>query len=140
VKIQTLFHESKLHQLLTYRIKTENKTMTTCTLTFAVPPERLGHDAIRYMEPEIGPTWPQEAHEVVLNDLKPELQNSETQQPLMKQLDTRGFAILKNKSKTLGSLESQGEWNSNYLEVSLQKLLSFLLTTILLGDSRVCTS
>jgi hypothetical protein len=91
--------------------------MTTCTLTFAVPPERLGHDASRYMEPEIGPTWPQEAHEVTLHDLKPELENVAESQPLMTQLDTRGFAVLKDKSKTLDTLESQGEWNAKYLEV-----------------------
>jgi hypothetical protein len=92
--------------------------MTTCVLRFAVPPERLDHDVSRYMEPEIGPTWPQEVHDVVLHDLKPELQNPEKAQPLMKQLDSRGFALLKNESKTLGLLDSQGQWNAAYLEVS----------------------
>ena len=94
--------------------------MTTCTLTFAIPPERLGHDASRYMQPEIGPTWPQESHKVALLDLKPELQDTKNAEPLMKQLDRRGFAVLKDKSKTLGSLDSQNEWNAPYLEVSVQ--------------------
>lgn len=92
--------------------------MTACVLTFAIPPERLGHDASRYMDPAVGPTWPQERHKVVLNDLKPELQNPEKTEPLAKQLDSRGFAVVKNKSKTLGSLASQAEWNAAYLEVS----------------------
>lgn len=93
--------------------------MTACVLSFAVPPERLGCDASIYMEPEIGPTWPQEAHEVILNDLKSELQSPEKAEPLMKQIATRGFAVIKNKSKTMGSLASQEEWNANYLEVCL---------------------
>jgi hypothetical protein len=91
--------------------------MTTCVLRFAVPPERLGHDASRYMEPEIGPTWPQETHQVLLQNLKSELQNPEKADPLMKQLETRGFAVAKNKSHTMGSLASQAEWNAAYLEV-----------------------
>jgi hypothetical protein len=90
--------------------------MTACILRFAVPPERLGHDASRYMEPDVGPTWPQETQEVVLNDLKQELENPKTADPLMKQLESRGFAVLKNKSTTLGSLRSQSDWNAAYLE------------------------
>lgn len=90
--------------------------MTACVLRFAVPPERLGHDASRYMEPEVGPTWPQEVHKVVLNDLKPELENPENAAPLMEQLEARGFAVLRNKSTTLGSLVSQSEWNAAYLK------------------------
>lgn len=90
--------------------------MTACVLRFAIPPECLEHDASRYMEPDIGPTWPQEAHEVILNDLKPELENPDKAEPVMKQLETRGFAVVKNKSKTVGSLESQSEWNAAYLE------------------------
>jgi hypothetical protein len=92
--------------------------MTTCILRFAVPPERLGHDPSYYMQPDIGPTWPQESHKVVLNDLKPELKDPEKAQPLMEQLESRGFAVLKNKSQALGSLQSQSEWNTSYLEVS----------------------
>lgn len=90
--------------------------MTACVLRFAVPPERLGHDVSRYMEPDIGPAWPQEAHEVVLNDLRSELENPGNAEPLMKQLETRGFAVVKNKSTTVGSLRSQSEWNAAYLE------------------------
>lgn len=92
--------------------------MTACVLRFAVPPERLEIDVSRYMETDIGPTWPQEEREVVLLDLKPELQNAEKAEPLMKQLDSRGFAVLKNKSNSLGSLHGQAEWNAAYLEVS----------------------
>lgn len=92
--------------------------MTTCVLRFAVPPERLEQDVSRYLEPEIGPTWPQEAHEVVLHDLKPEIHNEEKAGCLAKQLESRGFAVLKNISQTVGSLESQAEWNAAYLEVS----------------------
>lgn len=91
--------------------------MTTSVLRFAVPPERLELDAARYLEPEIGPTWPQEAHEVVLHDLKPELEDRTKAEPLAKQLESRGFAVLKNKSQMLGSLQSQAEWNDAYLEV-----------------------
>lgn len=90
--------------------------MTTCVLQFAVPPERLGHDVSRYMEPGIGPTWPQEAHDVVLNDLKSELENTGNAEPLKKQLETRGFAVVKNKSTTVGLLESQSQWIAAYLE------------------------
>jgi hypothetical protein len=90
--------------------------MTACVLRFAVPPERLGHDASRYMEADVGPTWPQEAHNVVLNDLKPELENPEKADSPMKQLESRGFAVLKNKSTALGSLQSQSDWNAAYLE------------------------
>jgi hypothetical protein len=90
--------------------------MTACVLRFAVPPERLELDVSRYMEPEIGPTWPQEEREVVLLDLKPELQNTEKAESPMKQLDTRGFAILKHKSNALGSLQAQADWNAAYLE------------------------
>jgi hypothetical protein len=93
--------------------------MTACVLRFAVPPERLGHDASRYMEPEIGPTWPHEAHDVVLNDLRSELQSPEKSEPLMKQLESRGFAILKHRSQALGPLNAQAEWNAAYLDVSL---------------------
>ena len=93
--------------------------MTTCVLSFAVPPENLGHDASRYMQLEIGPTWPQEAHEVIVNDLRPELQNEEKTPSLMYQLDSRGFAVLKHSSQALGSLETQAEWNAAYIEVSV---------------------
>ncbi|KAK6073415.1 methyltransferase [Seiridium cupressi] len=96
--------------------------MTACVLRFAVPPERLGHDVARYMEPAIGPTWPQETHQVILQDLKPELQNAENIKPLEEQLQSRGFAVLKNKSKTLGSLESQADWNAAYLEETAQMI------------------
>lgn len=93
--------------------------MTTCILRFAIPPERLDYDVSLYMEPEIGPTWPHEKYNVVLNDLRPELQNPETAEPLMKQLESRGFAVLKHKSEALGSLETQAEWNTAYLAVSV---------------------
>lgn len=91
--------------------------MATSVLQFAVPPGRLDMDVSRYLEPEIGPTWPQEPHEVVLIDLKPELENPEKNLPLMEQLESRGFAVLKNKSQTLGKLESKAEWNADYLQV-----------------------
>jgi hypothetical protein len=92
--------------------------MTTSILNFAIPPERLEIPASRYLEPELGPTWPQEAHEVILNDLKPELQNPEKAAPLMNQLESRGFAVIKNESRTLGPLQSKANWNADYLEVS----------------------
>ena len=100
-------------------IRIDNYIMTACVLSFAVPPERLGHDASRYMEPEIGPTWPQEAHEVIVNDLRPELQNPEKTASLMDQLNSRGFAVLKHSSQALGSLETQAEWNAACIDVSV---------------------
>lgn len=93
--------------------------MTACVMRFAVPPEGLAIDVSRYMEPEVGPTWPQEAHDVVLHDLKPELQGPDGTELAMKQLESRGFAVIKNSSKTLGPLESHTEWNTAYLEVNL---------------------
>jgi hypothetical protein len=94
--------------------------MTACVLRFAVPPERLEQDVSRYMEPEIGPTWPQEPHDVVLCDLKPELEGQTHAKPVMKQLEARGFAVFKNKSTTLGALQTHTEWNDAYLEVYSQ--------------------
>lgn len=89
--------------------------MTACVLHFAVPPERLGHEPSYYMQKDIGPTWPQEPHQVVLNDLKPELQSEKTTSA-MNQLENRGFAVLKNSSQTLGTLQDQKNWNAAYLE------------------------
>jgi hypothetical protein len=94
--------------------------MTACVLRFAVPPERLELDVSRYLEPEIGPTWAQEAYDITLIDLKPELLSPEHAEPLTAQLQSRGFAVLKNKSATLGSLKSQAEWNAAYLEVNIR--------------------
>ena len=93
--------------------------MTACVLSFAIPPERLDHDASKYLQPEIGNTWPLESHDVQLNDLKPELQDPTRAAPVMKQLEQRGFAVLKNKSKA-GSLETQSQWNAEYLEDTAQ--------------------
>ena len=83
---------------------------------FAVPPERLGHEPSYYMQKDIGPTWPQEPHKMVLNDLKSELTNGNEKSSL-EQLEARGFAVLKNSSKTLGTLQDQKSWNASYLEV-----------------------
>lgn len=91
--------------------------MTTGLLHFSIPPERLGHDAARYLDPEIGPSWPLESHKVTLYDLKPELETPDESKTLMDQLNSRGFAVLKNKSDSLGTLQDQTEWNAAYLEV-----------------------
>ena len=119
--------------------------MTASVLRFAVPPERLDCDVSRYMDPEIGPTWPQEVHNVVLNDLRPELENPDMVEPVMKQLDVRGFAVLKHRSQSLGSLEAQAEWNAAYLEVSVPALpeinlrgVNADLEYLIAGDYSVC--
>lgn len=91
--------------------------MTTAILSFAVPPSSLPHDASLYETPEIGPTWPQEPHDVILNDLKPELLSPGGAKPLMKQLESRGFAIVNCESEVMGTLERQGEWVGGYLYV-----------------------
>lgn len=91
--------------------------MTTSVLSFAVPPHRLGHDVSKYMDPDLGPSWPLEPCNVILNDLRPELESKE-KAPVMEQLEARGFAIFKHKSETLGTLEKQTDWNASYLEVS----------------------
>ncbi|OAA56711.1 Amino acid/polyamine transporter I [Niveomyces insectorum RCEF 264] len=96
---------------------TNFEVMTTCVLSFAVPPDRLGHDPARYME--VGPTWPQEQREVVLHDLKQELDQEKCKSP-MDQIESRGFAVVKNQSKTLGPLEQQEQWNAAYLEETVQ--------------------
>ncbi|KAF2704929.1 hypothetical protein K504DRAFT_506403 [Pleomassaria siparia CBS 279.74] len=96
--------------------------MTTCVLRFAVPPERLEYDVSAYMNKDVGPTWPQESCKVILNDLKPEPQSPEHAEPLMDQLDSSGFAVLKNKSQTLGELQFQEEWNAAYLEETAQMI------------------
>ncbi|KAI0470549.1 hypothetical protein GGR56DRAFT_133773 [Xylariaceae sp. FL0804] len=94
--------------------------MTAATLHFSIPPERLDHDASIYLQPEVGPKWPLEAHDVTLGDLKPEL--SRPTASVQSQLDSRGFAVLKNKSPTVGSLESQQDWNEAYLEETKQMI------------------
>ncbi|KAH8591312.1 hypothetical protein B0O99DRAFT_632435 [Bisporella sp. PMI_857] len=92
--------------------------MTTGTLQFAIPPERLGRDPSIYLNPEIGPSWPQEPYEVTLQDLKAELENAENAKPL----DSRGFAILRNRSESLGPLKLHEIWNADYLEETKQMI------------------
>jgi hypothetical protein len=79
------------------------------------------------MDPIVGPTWPQETHQVVLKDLKPELENEASSTSPMDQLEARGFAALKNTSTTLGPLENQELWNAAYLEVSCTDFALVLL-------------
>lgn len=98
--------------------------MTACVLNFAVPPERLGKDVSDYMQPDVGPTWPQEAHKVVLHDLKAELEGVQKADTPMKQLEARGFAVLKNRSNALGSLATQAEWNEAYLAETAEYALN----------------
>ena len=92
--------------------------MTASVLHFSIPPERLGHDESIYLNPNVGPTWPLEAHEIMLQDLKHELAGPT--RPLMEQLESRGFAVLKNKSEKAGALMAQQEWNASYLEETKQ--------------------
>lgn len=92
--------------------------MTTATINFAIPCHVLGKDPAVFLEPLVGPTWPQEQHEVILHDLRPELQNPETAKTPMEQLDSRGFALVKFKSNVMGPLAQQKEWNKSFLEVS----------------------
>lgn len=92
--------------------------MTSATLRFSVPCDVLGKDPSVFLQPDIGPTWPQEPHEVTLHDLKPELKYPEKAKSPIAQLDSRGFAVLKAKSKVLGSLAQQKEWNAAFLAVS----------------------
>lgn len=91
--------------------------MTTATMNFSVPWEALGRDPADFLRPEIGPTWPLEAHEVVLRDLKPELENPEKASTPMEQLDSRGFAVVKRKGVTIGPLGQQKDWNKAFLQV-----------------------
>jgi hypothetical protein len=77
----------------------------------------MGRDPAEFLLPDIGPTWPQEAHEVTLHDLKPELENLENAECLMEQLDSRGFAVIKSKGGAKGPLAQQKEWNKAFLEV-----------------------
>jgi len=91
--------------------------MTTATMNFSIPCEVMGRDPAEFLLPDIGPTWPQEAHEVTLQDLKPELENPEKAKSPMEQLDARGFAVLKSKGLAKGPLAQQKEWNKAFLEV-----------------------
>jgi len=88
--------------------------MTTATINFAIPCEVMGRDPAEFLLPDIGPTWPQEPHEVTLQDLKPELENP-AKSP-MEQLDSRGFAVVKSQGVSIGSLAQQKEWNKAFLE------------------------
>jgi hypothetical protein len=108
----------------------EQFTMTTATMNFAIPCEVMGRDPAEFLLPDIGPTWPQEAHEVTLYDLKPELENPEKVKPLMEQLDARGFAVIKSKDMAKGPLAQQKEWNKAFLEVCRMPfvLLDFMLS------------
>jgi hypothetical protein len=89
--------------------------MTAATLHFSIPPERLDHDASVYLNPDMGPKWPLEAHDVVLQDLRPELDDAKASP--QEQLEARGFALLKHKSDALGPLVEGDKWNAAYLEV-----------------------
>jgi hypothetical protein len=92
--------------------------MTASILHFSIPPERLGHDESIYLDPDVGPTWPLEAQKVMLQDLRHELK--EPSKSLMEQLESRGFAVLKNRSDKAGALTAQQEWNAAYLEETKQ--------------------
>ena len=92
--------------------------MSAATVSFSVPCHVLGRDPAEFLKPEVGPTWPQEQHEVTLHDLKVELEHPETAASPMDQLDTRGFAVFKSNSEALGPLAEQKQWNAAYLEVS----------------------
>ncbi|KAH7063837.1 hypothetical protein BKA63DRAFT_526273 [Paraphoma chrysanthemicola] len=96
--------------------------MTASVLSFAVPPARLDRDASDYMTKELGPMWPQESCEVILEDLKPELQSPKKARSLLTQLSQRGFAVCKNKSERLGTLQLQDEWTEAYLEETAQMI------------------
>ncbi|KAH7037552.1 uncharacterized protein B0I36DRAFT_67674 [Microdochium trichocladiopsis] len=113
------------------RLTTPSKALppntTRALLHFAVPPCRLGHDPARYLDPEVGPSWPLEAHDVGLYDLRSELDgcsssssssssSSVPTKTVMEQLETRGFGALRHKSGALGSLAEQDVWNAAYLE------------------------
>lgn len=77
----------------------------------------LGRDPADFLSPDIGPTWPQEAHEVILHDLRPELEYPEKVASPMEQLDSRGFAVVRNKNVRTGPLADQKEWNKDFLDV-----------------------
>ncbi|KAF2637124.1 hypothetical protein P280DRAFT_552563 [Massarina eburnea CBS 473.64] len=96
--------------------------MTACVVRFAVPPERLERDASEYMTTEIGPTWPQESHKIILNNLNPERQTPGKAASPIRQLESKGFAILKDKSTSLGALHAQEKWNTAYLEETAQMI------------------
>ncbi|RDW74861.1 hypothetical protein BP6252_06003 [Coleophoma cylindrospora] len=93
--------------------------MTTATMNLSIPCEVLGKDPAVFLQPGVGQAWPQEAREVTLHDLKPELENPETAQSPMEQLDSRGFAVVKNKSEAMGPLAQQREWNEAFLQAQL---------------------
>ncbi|KAF2027950.1 hypothetical protein EK21DRAFT_70797, partial [Setomelanomma holmii] len=86
--------------------------MTACVLSFAVPPERLDRDVSDYMSKDLGPTWPQESCEVIVQDLKPELQSPSSAQSLLSQLDSRGFAETSHMIKEQLGADEVYVWNA----------------------------
>jgi len=96
--------------------------MTAVTLHFAVPPNELDHDPSWYLEsPENGTKWPLEPSEVLLQDLRPEMDSNSSSlmgQSIMEQLERRGFAAFRSPSSAAGPLLNSETWNANYLEVN----------------------
>ncbi|KAK4702295.1 hypothetical protein P7C70_g3928, partial [Phenoliferia sp. Uapishka_3] len=97
------------------------------TIHFAIPPSRLGCSVDKYLDPSIGPSWPQEPFEVKLGSLRDAL-SDEIISP-MEQLETRGFAVMKHKSETLGTLENADSWNADYLKETSELLKAQLGAT-----------
>ncbi|KAH8879770.1 hypothetical protein GQ53DRAFT_23822 [Thozetella sp. PMI_491] len=100
--------------------------MTTATISFAVPCDILGKDPAVFLQPDVGPTWPQEQREVTMHDLRPELEHPETARTPLEQLETRGFAAVRIESEALGPLARQKEWNAAYLEETKEAIKSLL--------------
>ncbi|KAL8291265.1 hypothetical protein RQP46_002243 [Phenoliferia psychrophenolica] len=89
-------------------------TSPVATVHFAVPPSRLGHSADVYMDPLVGPTWPQEPVE----------------------LEKTGFALLRHESKAMGPLRDSEAWNDEYLEETSGVLKDLLgATKVLIWNS-----
>ena len=100
--------------------------MTAVTLHFAVPPSRLDHDPSWYLESvDNGMKWPLEPSEVLLQDLRPELDDmsrSIESRSIMGQLESRGFAAFRSPSPSAGPLLNAEDWSAEYLEVSTATL------------------
>lgn len=88
------------------------------TVHFAVPPSRLGHDAVRYMDPAIGPSWPQEPFEIQIRDLREDV--GQSRESMVNQLERTGFAVLKHHSDAMGKLLDSEHWNEEFLKVRHQ--------------------
>lgn len=85
----------------------------SAVIGFTLPPERLDHDAARYLTYDPSVQRPNEKIRVPLTNLRDVLETPT--ESVIQSLATKGYAVMKHKSDLLDSIPSE-EGTSSYLD------------------------